>query len=116
LSGLVRSADDLKTEVLLEWFEVPVTVQEGITLPKTKGGDPAVDRLPDGDSFRAQSAVVLRGGQREVRSSSWKDLERKEIIPNPFCLVISHALEDFAERDVRQPSRCVPRWLSSHSV
>jgi hypothetical protein len=39
--------NDVETEMILEWFEVSIPMEEGMAFDQTKSCDQAIDRLPD---------------------------------------------------------------------
>ena len=66
---------DPKSQNLLERIEVVVAVQELMIAFETEGRDPAVDCLIHRVATLSEGPVVLRGGDGQIDTAAWEDLE-----------------------------------------
>lgn len=103
--------------MLLEAVEITVVVEEHVSLPEAEGGDPAVNRLADGDSHFAEGSVVVGRDQGQISSSRWQDLEGQEVLPYAGSLASPRTPWSTSQRVISvSATRWLGRFWSSQSV
>jgi hypothetical protein len=90
--------NDPQAEVLLEWIEVAIVVQQHMTLLSAESRNHAVDCLPNRKAFGSQETVVSRGRNCKSRSAGVEDRQGFQVLLHSSKLTWSaNPLKDLTE-------------------
>jgi hypothetical protein len=87
--------------MLLQGVEVPVGVQQIVTVLDAVGSDQHVDRLANRDSTPPKSAIVIRGGQGYVSTNKIRARQIKKQATGPSVVAVAgEALQQLCKDQV----------------
>ena len=93
--------NDPQPQMFLEAVKVAIVVQQRIPLSQAEGRNEAVDRLPNGQSFRAEKTIVVCSIQRYLLPAAGKNGQARQFESNlPELPLIAESLQDLAENQV----------------